>query len=649
MFISALNSIKQDFGFKKNTDKFPVTRPVDLHSNNAQISFGGLKMSAPLSCDVVSFSGKNYGQESILHPTEHCAYCGSKVYDEQQLDSIAKEILSSKSDRLEGKVKSVLEKLSDAIFAPELALAKEIENKDHIEFFKGIQNASAQKPYAKGEDLVRELHGVENEEALKLVTGHLHPLLSTIDHVSPQRLDQENNNVDANLVEACYCCNHDIKRGINFREFFTMFPSIEHNMPKEKFIFAKSELLEQEASGVEERLSAATLIKHADFLFAQKVEAQNALKSVNHRISECAKGIKSSISAYKDDIKEKEDEIETLETRLNERKQDPEFNAMLRRNELQSNIRTVNGVITSFNEQRQRISNAINDIKFDKKAKKKHPEPKKLTPEEQKKVDDYKVQLDYIALQTSEQEEKRTEYELEIEEINEKFPPIEYYQQKKNEADAVYNAHISLENETATLQGAQNAMNALNEEEKGLKRQEADSPVKEFSVSSYDEEQQAQFSEYKGILEALDFIDKHQNGGGVKSRINTKAKVILEQDLEEIKKEPIVSDYLKYEEYLELQRELKRTAERKIEVQKQISTSSKLINRYKNASSPMSKEEAKAKSEEYSDTIYRLNEKKNDLEIPQRIESLLASIGLINSTIETLQAKLIEIQTSYSK
>lgn len=647
MLVKTLNNLYTGIKFGQEEVKPTMTRPNDFSMPNFGRPGTGLKLSAPLNCDTVSFSGKNYGQDSILNPTEHCAYCGSKIYDEKQLDSIAKEILSQKSNRLEGKVKSILEKLSDAKLAPELALAKEMENKEHIEFFKGLLNASEQKPYAKGEELIKELHGLEHDDALKTVNGHLHPLLSTIDHISPQRLEQENNNVDANLAEACYCCNHDIKKGISFREFYTMFPSIEHNMPKEKFVFARSELLEQQTSGVEERLSAATLLKHADLLFAQKAEAQNALKSVNHRIKECEKSINLSIGAYQSDIKEKEDEISTLKARLDERKKDPEFNAMLRRNEIQGNIRSINGVINSFNEQKQRIDNAINDIRFEKKSKKKAQVQRKLTPEDEKKVEDYRQQLAFISEQTKKQVDKRTELELEIEEINEQFPPIEYYQQKKNEADAVYSAHVSLENETETLKSAQNTMSALNEDEKTLKRRQAEHPIKEFNQASYPKEQQEQFVEFKGILEALDFIEKHQSGGGVKLRINTKAKTALEQDLELIKQQPVVRDYLKHQEYLQIQRELKQLTEKKSQVQKQISTSSKLITRYKSVAAPMSKEEAKAKSEKYANITYRLNEMRSDLEIPQRTESLKASIELINSTIETLIKKLNEIRGSY--
>ena len=40
--------------------------------------------------DVVTFRAKAYNAESVENPTNHCAYCGCKVYTEQQIDSLAK-------------------------------------------------------------------------------------------------------------------------------------------------------------------------------------------------------------------------------------------------------------------------------------------------------------------------------------------------------------------------------------------------------------------------------------------------------------------------------------------------------------------------------------------------------------------------------
>jgi len=99
--------------------------------------------------DTVSFSSKRYDTDSVKTPTMHCAYCGTKVYNDQQIDSLAKEMLTLKSERLEGKIKSVLEKMSEAKYSPDLALAKRIENDDRIKFFNKFLEDAQSRAYLK--------------------------------------------------------------------------------------------------------------------------------------------------------------------------------------------------------------------------------------------------------------------------------------------------------------------------------------------------------------------------------------------------------------------------------------------------------------------------------------------------------------------
>ena len=99
--------------------------------------------------DVVSFTAKKYSYESIVNPTNHCAYCGVKVYDDQQIDSLAKEMLASKHDKLKGKVKSVLEKLEIAKYSQELTLAKRVQNEEDVNYFNHLLDLTAKKPYMK--------------------------------------------------------------------------------------------------------------------------------------------------------------------------------------------------------------------------------------------------------------------------------------------------------------------------------------------------------------------------------------------------------------------------------------------------------------------------------------------------------------------
>ena len=88
-------------------------------NNNRNISFD---FNNGLNSDIISFSSKKYDSDSIKNPTNHCAYCGCKVYTQEQIDGIAKEILSLKAERLKGKIKSVLEKLDSVKFIPKNSL-----------------------------------------------------------------------------------------------------------------------------------------------------------------------------------------------------------------------------------------------------------------------------------------------------------------------------------------------------------------------------------------------------------------------------------------------------------------------------------------------------------------------------------------------
>ena len=118
------------------------------------------KFQNNLMADVVSFRAKNYGIESIVNPTGHCAYCGCKVYNEQQIDSLAKGMLGSKSHRLQGNIRSVLEKLDSAVRSEELTFAKKVENEDEITFFKRFLRISAEKSHLSGSEIFKEVNPI---------------------------------------------------------------------------------------------------------------------------------------------------------------------------------------------------------------------------------------------------------------------------------------------------------------------------------------------------------------------------------------------------------------------------------------------------------------------------------------------------------
>ena len=409
------------------------------------------------SCDIISFSAKKYDAESILSPTNHCAYCGCKVYTEAQIEGIAKDILVSKADRLNGKIKSVLEKLEGAKNSLDLSTAKRMENVEELQFFKKFAEIASKKSFLKGSAIFEQVYNLDNERALELLIKNLHPLLKTIDHVSPQREEKENLNSDINLVEACYCCNHDLKKGVSFAEFYAMYPSIKDNMPSEKFQYAASEILDSSQAGIMQRLSATNLLKTMQRLFVQRTEAVNYLDSVDFRIKRCDMSIESAIQKCFDEISEKEQELNQREQKLAELKLDAEYTAILERLELEKNIFSQDTVIDGLVEKKQRISSQINELRnSDKKSKnKKKPETSysernknktsELTEEQkQQRIIELKSILSDTETQRQEHVLIKDELSKKLQDLVAKYPTIQMLQHEKYQIDGKQN-HLILQ------------------------------------------------------------------------------------------------------------------------------------------------------------------------------------------------------------
>lgn len=598
--------------------------------------------------DVVSFSAKKYDADSIINPTNHCAYCGCKVYTEPQIDSIAKEILSSKADRLEGKVKSVLEKLDGAKHSQEIALAKRLENEEQIAFFTNFLDVSSKKSFLKGEAIFEQVYNLEKEDAFELVKKNLHPLQRTIDHVSPQNEEKENNSSDVNLVEACYCCNHDLKKGVSFNEFYTMFPSIKNNMPKEKFEYAMSQLLDSSQTNILQRLSASNMLKHLERLFIQRTEAANYLDSIDFRIKGCKAGIAESVNSCKQEIADKQSQIIELEAKFEELNKDPEYVAMLERYRLTTQLDTLGGTISSLRERRQRASSSLNEIRNPKQSKKQQVE--KLSKEEKEaRIATLKSTLETLGAQIAKHEEEELNLQIQLEDLDKKFPTIETLQQRKNRADSIFNAHVSLNKEKDYLQEKRNQKARLISEETSLSEEISSMPEEtiSFNVEEYSQEEQELFARYQALVEAITYIDEHPNGNNMKSLINTAARKKMSEELDSIINEPVIIDYKSCCYRSDLEAKLQKVTKEKEDVQKCIERSEKQCEDLGRTTSAMTMVEASETSRTLSETVRRLTEKQNYIKIPQRIATLYAEITLLNQTIQDLIAKQEKIDSSY--
>ncbi len=600
-----------------------------------------------VTSDVVSFGAKKYDAEDIINPTNHCAYCGCKVYNQTQIESIAKEILQSKASRLEGKVKSVLEKLEGAKNAQDIALAKRLENVEQIKFFKNFLDIAEKKSFLRGDAIFEQVYNIDKDEALELLTQNMTPLLKTIDHVSPQNEDKDNNNSDVNLVEACYCCNHDLKKGAPFSEFYAIFPSIKNNMPSDKFNYAISSVLDSSQSSIMQRISAQGMLKLIERLFIQRTEASNYLDSIDYRIKGCKSSIQSAVDTCRSEIEEKSAESAQLQAELDVLMQDSEFVAMLNRNSLLTQLETQKTVLDSLRSKYQRTSDAINNLKNPKQNKKTQS---KMTPEErEEKITSLKGVLTDLTEQIHKQEEDILVTELEIEEADAKFPTVDILQQRKNKIDAICRAHNALLSERSILKQKKQEFETLQSEIKKIQEEIAAYPDSSiiFDISGYSQEEQETYNSYCEMREALTYIEEHPNGGNLKSVIKESAKKTLIREIADLEKQDVIKDYLKYSKRKELESQLAKIQKSASDCEQAIRESQKSCENFEKASSSMSFDEASSEIEKLSETIRRLIDKQNKIKIPQRINILKVEISLLESTISDLLKKAQDIDSSF--
>lgn len=594
-----------------------------------------------LTADIVSFSGKAYSADSIENLTNHCAYCGCKVYNDSQLDSLAKEMLRDSSHRLSGDIKSVLEKLETAERSYELTVAKQMENKKEIEFYKKFLEQAEDKSWLKGEAIFQQVYKMEPEEAFVALKKNMRPLTRTIDHVSPQKLAEDNKDDEINLVEACYCCNHDIKGGLPFPEFYTMYPTIKENMPADKFKYAHAKLLASSES-ILSKVSATKLIKYVSGLFEQRTRAVSQLNNVDFRISESEVSVANSIKSCSDEIEEKEAQIFDLKTRLSEISDDPEYKAMIKRVSLLQIKSDVENSLAELRDKRQNTSNAINDLKNPPKKGKKAKISLSQDQKEQK-IAAYKLQLIDLKTQIEEKEVELAENALKMSELDEQYPTIEMLQSRKNSYDQVINAYSQLSVENSKFDDL-TKISTLQAFDIAKLEKEIDSlPKDAFDISKYPQDEQAIYTRFTSLLDALKYLEQHSNGSGVKSVINQSAKIQIEQELEECSKYPVIVEAKNHLKKKELTAQLDKIKDDKQENDKNILISKNKINQLQKITSRCSLEEAKKQTADISVWIRRLNDKENYLQIPKTIEKLEAEIILLRSAIADLTSKQNQI------
>lgn len=621
------NPFKQRFVF----DKAETYSPMNRKNEN---SFG----------DIVTFRAKKYDIDSIINPTNHCAYCGCKVYSEAQIESLAKSMLSSKSHRLQGDIKSVLEKLESAVRSEELTFAKKIENREEIEFFRKLQKIAEDKSFLKGDAIFQQVYNMEPEEALELLKRNMRPLTRTVDHVSPQNLEEENNNADINLVEACYCCNHDLKKGMSFPEFYAMFPSIKENMPPDKFHYAHSNLMSSSASSILSRMSATNLLKYVQRLFGQREETVSRLGSIDFRILEANSSVSTSIQNCKDEILSKQAEIETLQTKLDSVSSDEEYQALIKRIQKVNQRDQLINAIQTLRDRRSNISSALNDLRNPPKKAKKNPKVQMTDAEKEEKIQAYKASIATLNQDIELQESRKDDLELEIMELDENFPTLEMLQVSKNKVDAIISAHLKIAAEKANLEQLNSSLLSCQQGIFNLEAEILQYSENDFDPSLFSEEEQTLYQRYLALVEAAKYIEAHSAGNGLKAIINTAAKNSIDSEISELLQSNIVISANEALKRKELQDEIDSLRKQESELKKQISSAEKNIENYLKVTAGKTLEDAQIESQSLTAHIRRINDKQAYLKLPSVISALKAEIILLQSTIKDLEVKQLDIE-----
>lgn len=526
--------------------------------NAGYVANSGVKapLLSPLQADTVSFKGKNYDSSSIKKPTGHCAYCGAKVYSQKQLDAIAEELLRLKNSELEGKIRSILEKLGGTSDNALIRKKSEI-NSEKIEFFEKFRDCVSLSSAMSGQAILQKHFNLSREEAGSVLKSNLSPLLKTIDHVVPQRLDVDNDNTDLNLVESCFTCNSKIKNGDSFESFYYMYPSIKDNMPKEKFEFASVGLLEKSPHLIALKMTSEELLKVLDNLFSEENSIKSSLFAIQEKIKNCVHSMEMTVDKITSEREEKQEEISALEEAYKNCLEDEEFKVILERNNLTALIESVRSELDDLSSRLSRVSKniqntneQIKEISSSKSGSSKKKKPRGDMPrqvsaddlnEKLKQLDEERINLsNQIAEKKSLLDNKLNS----LKSLNAANPEIEVLKEQKNRLDYLVNIHTQIN----SLQKKSAEIDSSIENTK-LKMSELQNSIDELSSSliSTDDitkEQHDEYDRYSELLSALKSMDENSQFNDKNlSFVFSVAKPQILKEIEALKNNPLVKNH----------------------------------------------------------------------------------------------------------
>lgn len=613
--------------------------------NNHEAQNSTLKMRPQLSCDTVSFSGKDYSKKQIEHPTNHCAYCGEKVYSEQKLLSKAKTIANHNKKFLEGDIKSILQNIGQIGNDSHLAKRKREENSKEIKFFNELNTLSRKYPRILAKDLVNQYLNPDKKDPVDVILENMHPMLSTIDHVDPQREKSDNMNNQMNLVEACYTCNHDIKNGLPFDEFLALYPTIAYFMPEDKLDFANvngTKTLSRTIESTEDITELKTRLKSLE---SKRATAQSQVDCLTRDIHTCLGDIDTALQMQLKEKNAKELELEEFQKEVQEMRADPEFQILSEKKQLFDKLNSLKKTQQQTTTSISRINAALKkedkkNSTVEKMKRKKQRQREEVDNDEKKERLGQKLEAAQTTLVHTNEEIEQVSQRLQT--LRAKLPDIEDLREQKQGLEEKIKEYGQYRAAMKELQAVQNiTMPNLTQRKASLEQRKTE--IEQSQSLEMSDEEKEKYKKYKETLKQLDLIKSKERDKELQEILLISEEHFLRQR-DALEADPAVQKAKKIDEYEYIKKQINNADEDILDAQDRQARLEEETSAFEMAYSNEDEEEIQQQLNTLNETIKRLESKAKWINVEDKINKLKAEISIIEKRCQEGQAILQSYQ-----
>lgn len=613
--------------------------------NNHEAQNSTLKMRPQLSCDTVSFSGKDYSKKQIEHPTNHCAYCGEKVYSEQKLLSKARTIANHNKKFLEGDIKSILQNIGQIGNDSHLAKRKREENSKEIKFFNELNTLSRKYPRILAKDLVNQYLNPDKKDPVDVILENMHPMLSTIDHVDPQREKSDNMNNQMNLVEACYTCNHDIKNGLPFDEFLALYPTIAYFMPEDKLDFANvngTKTLSRTIESTEDITELKTRLKSLE---SKRATAQSQVDCLTRDIHTCLGDIDTALQMQLKEKNAKELELEEFQKEVQEMRADPEFQILSEKKQLFDKLNSLKKTQQQTTTSISRINAALKkedkkNSTVEKMKRKKQRQREEVDNDEKKERLGQKLEAAQTTLVHTNEEIEQVSQRLQT--LRAKLPDIEDLREQKQGLEEKIKEYGQYRAAMKELQAVQNiTMPNLTQRKASLEQRKTE--IEQSQSLEMSDEEKEKYKKYKETLKQLDLIKSKERDKELQEILLISEEHFLRQR-DALEADPAVQKAKKIDEYEYIKKQINNADEDILDAQDRQARLEEETSAFEMAYSNEDEEEIQQQLNTLNETIKRLESKAKWINVEDKINKLKAEISIIEKRCQEGQAILQSYQ-----